>query len=88
MKRFAIAVLKRLLVSVALLIAMIAFGFLYGYFVGPSKAAYTGEVMLIAWPWALPQVFIVVSIIWFVMQRMKSPEWKRRLHFHRSRPTS
>jgi hypothetical protein len=73
MKRFAIAVLKRLLVSIGLLISMIAFGFLYGHFAGPSKIAYAGTIMLIAWPWALPQVFIVVSIMWFLVQRIRYP---------------
>lgn len=77
MRRFAIAVLKRLLVSVAILISIIAFGSLYGYFVGPSKIAYAGAVLLIAWPWALPQLFVLVSIIWFLAQRVR----------HRSHPT-
>jgi hypothetical protein len=86
MKRFAMAVLKRLMVSVAILIFLIAFGYLYGYFVGPSKVAYAGTILLVAWPWALPQVFVVVSIIWFVAQQIKSSEWKRRLHFQRSDP--
>jgi hypothetical protein len=70
MKRFAIAVLKRLAVSIAILALMIAFGLLYRHFVGPSEIAYAGAVLLIAWPWALPQVFIVVSIVWFVVQRV------------------
>jgi hypothetical protein len=72
MMRIAIAVLERLLVSVAVLVILIAVGALYGHFVGPSKIAYAGSVMLIAWPWALPQVFIVVSIVWYVTQRIKS----------------
>ena len=69
--RFAIAVLKRLLVSIGILAFMIGFGTLYGHFVGPSKIAYAGTIMLIAWPWALPQVFIVVSIVWYLAQRIK-----------------
>jgi len=72
MIRIAIAILKRLLVSVAALVIIIATGTLYGHFAGPSKIAYAGSVMLIAWPWALPQVFIVVSIIWYVTQRIRS----------------
>ncbi len=71
MMRFAIAILKRLLVSVAVLAFIIAFGTLYGHFVGPSKIAYAGTIMLIAWPWALPQVFVVVSVVWFLAQRLK-----------------
>jgi len=71
MRRFAVAVLERSLVSVAILISMIAFGSLYAYFVGPSELAYYGTIMLVAWPWALPQIFIVVSIVWFLAQRIK-----------------
>ena len=71
MMQFAIAVLKRLLVSVGVLAFMIGFGALYGHFVGPSKIAYAGTIMLIAWPWALPQVFIVVSIVWYLAQRFR-----------------
>jgi hypothetical protein len=81
MKRFAIAILKRLMVSVAVLVFCIAFGWLYGHFVGPSKIAYAGAIMLIAWPWALPQVFIVVSIMWFFAQRI------RDARHHGSHPT-
>ena len=82
MMRIAIAILKRLLVSVAVLVIMIAGGVLYGHFVGPSKIAYAGSVMLIAWPWALPQVFVVVSIVWYLTQRIRSAR------HHDSRPAS
>ncbi len=51
MKQFAIAVLKRLLVSIAILTFIAALGFLYGYFAGPSKIAYGCAVVLVAWPW-------------------------------------
>jgi hypothetical protein len=71
MKHFAIAVLKRLLLSIAILIAIAAFGLLYGHFAGPSDIAYWGAIVLVAWPWALPQVFVAVSIVWFVAQRIK-----------------
>ena len=50
MKQFAIAVLKRLLVSIAILTFIAALGFLYGYF-APSKIAYGCAVVLVAWPW-------------------------------------
>jgi hypothetical protein len=72
MMRIAIAVLKRLLVSVAILVIVIVAGSLYGHFVGPSKVAYAGTIMLIAWPWALPQVFIVVSVVWYLVQRLRA----------------
>lgn len=71
MKRFAIAVLKRLVVSIAILIAIAAFGLVYGHFAGPSDIAYWGAIVLVAWPWALPQIFVAVSIVWFVAQRIK-----------------
>jgi hypothetical protein len=71
MRRFALAVLKRLLASIAILVFMIVFGYLYGLLVGPSKIAYSGTIMLIAWPWALPQVFVAVSVVWFLAQRLK-----------------
>jgi hypothetical protein len=87
MKRFAVAVLKRLMASIAILISVIAFGYLYGYFVGPSKLAYAGTILLVAWPWALPQVFIVVSVIWFVAEQIKSLDRKRRLGVERTRPS-
>ena len=69
LKQLALAVLKRLLVSIAIILFMIAFGILYGYIVGPSMIAYAGTILLIAWPWALPQVFVVVSVLWFIVQR-------------------
>lgn len=72
MMRIAVAVLKRLLVSIVILIIIIGIGGLWGHFVGPSKIAYAGTIMLIAWPWALPQIFIVVSIIWYLRQRVRS----------------
>jgi hypothetical protein len=81
MRGFAIAVLKRLLVSIAILAFIVAFGSVYGHFVGPSKIAYSCTIVLIAWPWALPQVFIVVSIIGFFTQRIR---YARR---HGSHPT-
>jgi hypothetical protein len=65
MRTFVLAVLKRLAVSVIVIGLIGAFGLLYGHFVGPSRIAYAGSVVLIAWPWSLPQVFVVVSIIWF-----------------------
>jgi len=71
MKRFVIAVAKRLLASIVVLVLVSAFGFLYGRFAGPSRVAYASAVMLIAWPWALPQIFVVVSIVWFVVQRVR-----------------
>ena len=71
MKGFAIAVFRRLLLSIAILLFLGAFGLLYGHFFGPSEIAYATADMLIAWPWALPQIFILVSIIWFVRKRIK-----------------
>jgi Na+-translocating ferredoxin:NAD+ oxidoreductase RnfD subunit len=82
MMRFAIAVLKRLLVSVAIVVSIIAFGSLYGYVFGPSEIAYAGAILLVAWPWTLPQVFIVVSVVWFLVQRIRS------LHHHRGHPAT
>ena len=82
MTRFIIAILKRLLVSVTMLVSIIAIGTVYGHFFGPSKISYAGTIMLVAWPWALPQLFVVVSVVWFVVQRIK------HLRQHGSRPAS
>ncbi|HTW30813.1 MAG TPA: hypothetical protein VMD76_03990 [Candidatus Sulfotelmatobacter sp.] len=86
MRQFAIAVLKRLLASIAILISIAALGFLYGYFAGPSEIAYAGAVVLMAWPWALPQTFIVVSIMWFVAQRIKRS--RQRVHVEPASPAN
>jgi hypothetical protein len=86
MKRFAIAVIKRLLVSIAVLTSIAGFGLLFGYLVGPSKPAALGAEILIAWPWTLPQVFIVVSITWFVVQRIKR-SWNR-IHIDPASPAN
>jgi hypothetical protein len=68
MKRIAAWVLKRLVVAVAVLLMIAGFGFVYGYFAGPSRISYSCAIILIAWPWALPQLFVVVSLLWFVGQ--------------------
>lgn len=71
MKRFMLAITKRLLVSVAIVISVMAVGLLCGRFLGPSKAAYFGALLLVAWPWVLPQVFVVVSVVWFAVDRVR-----------------
>jgi hypothetical protein len=68
-----------LLASVAVLTSIAVLGFLYGYFVGPSKIAYAAAVVLIAWPWALPQILVVVSVTWFVAQRFKRSRHRVRI---------
>lgn len=71
MKRFAVAVLKRLLVSIALLLLMIALGFAYVFFVGPSDTAAACVELTIAWPWALPQIFLMVCFVWFIRESVQ-----------------
>jgi len=73
------AVLKRVLVSVLILGIFIGLSAVWRHFFGPSKVAYAGAILLVAWPWALPQVFVVVSLIWFLVQRIS--------HKHRKRET-
>jgi hypothetical protein len=69
-KRFAVSVLKRLLISIAVLLSMIGLGFAYVSFFGPSGLAAACE-LTVAWPWALPQIFLIVCLIWFIGQRVK-----------------
>jgi len=64
--RVARALLHRLLVSVAAVFLTGGFEIVYGDKFGPSQIAYSASVVLIAWPWALPQIFLVVCIVWFV----------------------
>jgi hypothetical protein len=70
MKRFAAALVQRLLVSVAVVTLIGGLGLSYGHFIGPSKMAYSASIILIAWPWALPQIFLIVCLIWFVFQHI------------------
>jgi len=67
MKNIGIALLKRLLVSIVVLLLLIGYGFSYTYAIGPSDFAGACVSLIIAWPWALPQVFVVVCIIWPVV---------------------
>ena len=71
MKWLAAALIQRLLVSVAVVMLIGGLGVSYGHFVGPSKIAYGASIILIAWPWALPQIFLVVCFIWFVFQHIR-----------------
>jgi len=75
MKRLATAFFQRLFVSVAILGLIGGFGIVYGDLFGPSKIAGGASIILIAWPWALPQIFVVVCILWFVFQQIRQ---KRR----------
>jgi hypothetical protein len=70
-KRLALEVLKRLLVSVGVLLAMAGCSFAYVSVFGPSATAAAGIELLVAWPWALPQIFVVVCLLWFVGQLAK-----------------
>ena len=72
MKRFAVAVLKRLLVAVAVLLVLAGIGYGYSSVVGTSNFAAACVLLLVAWPWALPQIFLVVCLVWFIGQRAKS----------------
>jgi hypothetical protein len=71
MKRFVVGFIQRFLVSVAVIILIGGFGIGYGHLFGPSKIAYSASITLIAWPWILPQIFIVVCVVWFVLQQMR-----------------
>lgn len=71
MKRLAVALVQRLLVSVAVVMMIGGPGITYGHFFGPSKIAYGASIILIAWPWALPQIFLIVCLIWFVFQHIR-----------------
>jgi cation transporter-like permease len=68
MKWLAVAFIQRLLVSVAIIILIGGFGIVYGHLFGPSKIAGGASIVLIAWPWALPQIFVVVCVVWFIFQ--------------------
>ena len=71
MKRFALAALKRLLVSIAVILVLAGSGYVYATFIGRSAIAASCILLLAAWPWALPQIFILVSLLWFVGQRAR-----------------
>ena len=71
MKRLATAFIQCLFVSVAVLVLISGFGIVYGDLFGPSKIAGGASIILIAWPWALPQIFVVVCIVWFVFQQIR-----------------
>jgi hypothetical protein len=77
MKAVALALMKRLLVSVAILLLLIGYGFSYTYAVGRSDFAAACVTLIIAWPWALPQIFIVVCIVWFIVQCLRKFRRKR-----------
>jgi hypothetical protein len=70
MKWLAWAFIQRLLVSVAIVILTGALGIAWGHFFGPSRIA-GASIILVAWPWALPQIFVVVCIIWFIFQLIR-----------------
>jgi hypothetical protein len=70
-KRFALAVLKRLLASIAVILALAGSGYIYGTLIGRSAIAASCILLLAAWPWALPQIFILVSLFWFFGQRAR-----------------
>jgi uncharacterized membrane protein YwaF len=70
-KRFAVSVLKRLLISIVALLLMIGLGFAYVSFVGPSDVAAACVELTVAWPWALPQIFLIVCLVWFIGQCVK-----------------
>jgi hypothetical protein len=67
MKRLAAGFVQRLFVSVAVVILIGGFGIVYGELFGPSEIAGI-SLVLVAWPWALPQIFVVVCVVWFVFQ--------------------
>ena len=77
MKQFAIAVLKRLLVSVALLIVIAGFFFLDTVlFHRYSGSGYAVLGLLYLW-WAnLAQLFVIVSVVWFLFQRIR--RWREQ----------
>ncbi len=70
MKSLALGFIQRLLVSVAFVILIGGFGIVYGHLFGPSKIAGDASIMLIAWPWALPQIFVIVCVVWFTLQQI------------------
>ncbi len=70
MKRIALAFVQRLFVAIAILLAIGLLGLACGRLFGPSKFAGSALVVLVAWPWALPQIFIGVCIVWFVALRI------------------
>jgi uncharacterized membrane protein YwaF len=72
MKRLAIALFNCLLVSIVLLLVLAGLGWAYGSYVGTSAIAASCVMLLVAWPWALPQIFLAVCLIWFVTQRIRS----------------
>jgi hypothetical protein len=73
MKSLVVGLIQRLLVSAAVVLVG-GFGIVYGHFFGPSKIAGGASITLIAWPWALPQIFVVVCIVWFICQQIRRKE--------------
>jgi len=68
--KLAVGFIQRLLVSAAAIILIGGFGIVYGHFFGPSKIAGSASIVLIAWQWALPQIF-VVCVVWFIFQQIR-----------------
>ena len=71
MKSLALAILRRLLASVAVVILIGGLGVICGRLFGPSAFAGSASVILVAWPWTLPQIFVVVCITWFIFQQIR-----------------
>ncbi len=71
MNQFLMALLKRLFVSIAIVLVLAGSGYVYGTLVGRSAIAASCILLLVAWPWALPQIFIAVSLFWFIGKRVR-----------------
>ena len=71
MKSLAVGFIRRLFVAAVAVILIGGFGIVYGHFFGSSKIAGSASIMLIAWTWALPQIFVVVCVVWFIFQQIR-----------------
>ena len=71
MKRLAVGLVQRVLVSVTVVMMIGGLGITYGHFFGPSKIAYSVSIILIALPWTFPQIFLMVCLIWFIFQHVR-----------------
>jgi len=60
--------LARLLLAVGLWFLLIAACFLYSY-IRPSSLAYVGLAFLDLWYFYIPFLLVVVSVVWFFVQR-------------------
>jgi hypothetical protein len=71
MNQIAADLFKRLLVSIGIFLALIA-----GWYLRPLDLGMAGPLFLYNWPLSISLIFMLVSIFWFIAERIKS--WRKR----------